>query len=86
MTVPYVHASGDGPPAVLVHGTFVGGPQSFAAQAPLSEDHRLLIVDAPTPDPAPSRLRPLGARHLTRRCRVPLLRRAWAVPGSGGKW
>jgi hypothetical protein len=61
-TVPYVHASGHGPPAVLVHGTFVGGPQSFAAQAPLAEDHRLLIVDAPTPDPAPSRL-PLGARH-----------------------
>jgi pimeloyl-ACP methyl ester carboxylesterase len=45
MTEPYVHASGDGPPAVLVHGTFVGGPQSFAAQAPLAEDHRLLIVD-----------------------------------------
>ncbi|HSO52277.1 MAG TPA: alpha/beta hydrolase [Actinomycetes bacterium] len=45
MTEPYVHTSGAGPPAVLVHGTFVGGPQSFAAQAPLAEDHRLLIVD-----------------------------------------
>jgi pimeloyl-ACP methyl ester carboxylesterase len=45
MTEPSVHASGSGPPAVLVHGTFVGGPESFAAQAPLAEDHRLLIVD-----------------------------------------
>jgi pimeloyl-ACP methyl ester carboxylesterase len=30
---------------VLVHGTFVGGPESFAAQAPLADRHRLLIVD-----------------------------------------
>jgi pimeloyl-ACP methyl ester carboxylesterase len=45
MTEPYVHAGGDGPPVVLVHGTFVGGAQSFGAQAPLAEAHRLLIVD-----------------------------------------
>jgi pimeloyl-ACP methyl ester carboxylesterase len=45
MTEPSAHASGSGPSAVLVHGTFVGGPESFAAQAPLAEDHRLLIVD-----------------------------------------
>jgi pimeloyl-ACP methyl ester carboxylesterase len=45
MTEPYVHASGDGPPAVLVHGTFVGGPASFAAQSPLADRFRLLVVD-----------------------------------------
>jgi hypothetical protein len=37
---PYAHASGAGPPAVLVHGTFVGGPESFGAQAPIEEPER----------------------------------------------
>jgi pimeloyl-ACP methyl ester carboxylesterase len=59
MTEPYVHASGDGPPAVLVHGTFVGGPQSFAAQAPLAEGHRLLLVDRRGYGANPSRVDPL---------------------------
>jgi pimeloyl-ACP methyl ester carboxylesterase len=45
MTEPYVHAAGQGPPAVLVHGTFAGGPESWPAQSPLAGRHRLLVVD-----------------------------------------
>ena len=45
MTEPSVHAAGQGPPAVLVHGTFVGGPESWTAQASLADHHRLLVVD-----------------------------------------
>jgi pimeloyl-ACP methyl ester carboxylesterase len=45
MTEPSVHAAGQGPPGVLVHGTFVGGPESWPAQAPLADRHRLLVVE-----------------------------------------
>lgn len=45
VTEPSVHATGQGPPAVLVHGTFAGGPESWPAQAPLADRHRLLVVD-----------------------------------------
>ena len=45
MTEPFVHAAGRGPPAVLVHGTFAGGRESWPAQAPLADRHRLLVVD-----------------------------------------
>jgi pimeloyl-ACP methyl ester carboxylesterase len=45
MTEPFVHAAGQGPPAVLVHGTFAGGRESWPAQAPLADRHRLLVVD-----------------------------------------
>jgi pimeloyl-ACP methyl ester carboxylesterase len=45
VTEPYAHAAGHGPPAVLVHGTFAGGPETWSAQEPLADRHRLLVVD-----------------------------------------
>jgi pimeloyl-ACP methyl ester carboxylesterase len=60
MTEPYVHAAGRGPPAVLVHGTFVGGPESWPAQAPLADRHRLLVVDRRGYGANPGPAGPLG--------------------------
>jgi hypothetical protein len=71
MTEPCVHASGDGPPAVLVHGTFVGRPQSFAAQAPPAEGHRLLIVGRRGYGANPSRVDPLDEWPTAGRRRTP---------------
>jgi pimeloyl-ACP methyl ester carboxylesterase len=36
---------GDGEPAVLVHGSFGWGEETFGEQRPLAEDYRLLLVD-----------------------------------------
>jgi pimeloyl-ACP methyl ester carboxylesterase len=41
----HVESLGDGPPVVLVHGSFGTGAGTFAGQKALAEDHRLMLVD-----------------------------------------
>lgn len=41
----HIESLGDGPPVVLVHGSFGTGAGAFEAQRPLSEDFELLLVD-----------------------------------------
>lgn len=43
--VAWAHVSGQGPPAVLVHGVYPGGPDNFAAQQPLTDTYSLIAVD-----------------------------------------
>lgn len=45
MTALHVTAWGDGEPVVFVHGSFVRGGSSWAAQRPLADRYRLLFVD-----------------------------------------
>lgn len=41
----HVESLGDGPPVVLVHGSFGTGSGAFEAQKPLADGHRLLLID-----------------------------------------
>ena len=45
MTDLHLETYGDGTPAILVHGSFGTGLSAFSAQKPLSESHKLVIVD-----------------------------------------
>lgn len=57
---PWVHASGAGPPAVLVHGVHPGSPADFAAQQPLADNFQLLAVDRRGYGANPDQGGPLG--------------------------
>lgn len=41
----HVERLGDGPPAILVHGSFGSGAGAFAGQRPLADAYELLLVD-----------------------------------------
>ncbi len=57
---PWVHASGAGPPAVLVHGVYPGSPADYAAQQPLADTFQLLAVDRRGYGANPDQGSPLG--------------------------
>jgi pimeloyl-ACP methyl ester carboxylesterase len=57
---PWVHASGAGTPAVLVHGVYPGSPASFARQRPLAASALLIAVDRRGYGANPDRGGPLG--------------------------
>ena len=41
----HVEVLGEGPPVLLVHGSFGTARGTFGAQRPLSDEHRLVFVD-----------------------------------------
>lgn len=57
---PWVHASGAGEPAVLVHGIYPGSPDDFAPLQPLADTALLVAVDRRGYGANPDRGGPLG--------------------------
>jgi pimeloyl-ACP methyl ester carboxylesterase len=57
---PWVHASGAGEPAVLVHGIYPGSPDDFAPQQPLADTTLLVAIDRRGYGANPDRGGPLG--------------------------